>query len=574
MKSVHGLEMENVAGAKMNVKIEGKRVRTTSEYDARILRALNRLEGMKRWGANRSFSFDNSPYNLEVWRSVFPDCLVEEEDPAAAAGMVADGLFDIGDSRPTFQFKTSPRDHQKQALEKLQNLDSFGLFMDVGTGKSWTAIAFMGQRWCKGQSDHVLLVAKNGVHRQWVAEQIPEHMSESVRWTAWVYGKTKRAEREFEEMMAFDGLKIMAINIDAIVTPGGESKILAFLKQAKGRATMIIDESQDIKNMSASRTKAAIKFGSLCRYRMIMTGTPIAKNVIDLFSQFKFLDERILGFRYITAFRNQFCVMRDTPFGKIIAGSKNIEELYKKIDPCIFRITSEEALDLPPKVYMRREFALSDAQLKVMKELRQQFFAEVGKGEISSVTTAATLLTRMQQISCGFLPTDDNKIIKFPNPRMEELKSIIEQRTGKIIVWCRFNQDIESVMKELGQEAVDYYGRTPEGQRKKNLELFMDKDSGIRFLVASPEAAGTGLNLQGLCNTNIYYSNSFNALARWQSEGRTWRDGTKGTVTYFDLVAQKSPDKKILANLRDKKSVSDMTLDDYRKLFALEEDEL
>ena len=557
----------------MDIKIEGKRVRTTSEYDVKILRALNKLEGMKRWGANRTFSFDYSAYNLEVWRSVFPDCKVEEDEAAKAENLVADGLFDIGGDRPSFQFKTPPRDHQKQALEKLRGLAAFGLFMDVGTGKSWTAIAVMGQRWCAGQSDHVLLVAKNGVHRQWVSEQIPEHMSEVVPWKAWVYGKTKTAQRQFDELLAFDGLKIMAINIDALVTPGGESAIMAFLRQAKGRATMIVDESQDIKNISASRTKAAIKFGSLCRYRMIMTGTPISKNVIDLFSQFKFLDDNILGFRFITAFKNQFCVMRDTPFGRIITGSKNIEDLYKKIDPYIFRITSQEALDLPPKVYVRREFALSDGQLKAMKEMRQQFFVDLGKGEISSVTTAATLLTRMQQISCGFLPTDDNRLMAFPNPRMEELKNVIEQRTGKIIIWCRFNQDIESVIKELGKEAVDYYGRTPEAQRKKNLDLFMDKDSDVRFLVASPEAAGTGLNLQGLCQTNIYYSNSFNALARWQSEGRTWRDGTVGTVTYFDLVAQKSPDSKILANLRDKKNISDMTLDDYRKLFALEDDE-
>jgi SNF2 family DNA or RNA helicase len=556
----------------LNIKIEGKRVRTTSEYDARILRALNRLEGMKRWGSNRTFSFDNSAYNIEVWRSVFPDCKVETEDPAESDTEATSALFDVPGDRPTFQFKTPPRDHQKKALEKLKSLPAFGLFMDVGTGKSWTAIAFMGQRWCAGLSDHVLLIAKNGVHRQWVTEQIPEHMSEAVQWRAWIYGKSKKSEREFDELMAFDGLKIMAINIDAIATAGGEAKILAFLKQARGKATMIIDESQDIKNMTATRTKTAIKLGSLCRYRMIMTGTPIAKNVIDLFSQFKFLDENILGFRYITAFKNQYCIMRETPFGKIIAGSKNIEQLYRVIDPYIFRITSEEALDLPPKVYVRREFALSDAQLKAMKELQKQFFTDLGNGQISSVTTAATLLTRMQQISCGFLPTDDKTITRFPNPRMEELKTLIEQREGKIIIWCRFNQDIEFVMRELKQEAVDYYGKTPESQRKKNLDLFMDKDSRVRFLVASPEAAGTGLNLQGLCNTNIYYSNSFNALARWQSEGRTWRDGTKGTVTYFDLVAQKSPDKRILSNLRDKKSVSDMTLDDFRKLFAMEDE--
>lgn len=556
----------------MNIRIEGKRARTTSDYDVRVLRALNRLEGMKRWGANRSFSFENSVYNLEIWKSVFPDCEVEDDSSVEAENPAAHGLFDLGGDRPSFQYKTQPRAHQKRAIEKLEKLDRCGIFMDVGTGKSWTAISFIGKRWCEGKSDHVLLVAKNGVHRQWVSEQIPQHMSDSVRWKSWVYGKSKKSDREFEEMMAFDGLKIMTINVEALATPGGESACVKFLSAARGCGTMIVDESQDIKNLAASRTKSAIKIGNLCKYRMIMTGTPIAKNVVDLFSQFKFLDEDILGFRYLTAFKSNFCLVQQTPFGSVVVGSKNLEDLYKKIEPHIFRITSEEALDLPPKVFVRREFALSEPQLKAIKELKKQFFTELDSGAVSSVTTAATLLTRIQQISCGYLPIDgDSGLMRsFPNPRMEELKSIIEQRSGKIIIWCRFNQDITTIMQELKGEAVDYYGKTPVSQRRKNLDRFMDADSPIRFLVASPEAAGTGLNLQGLCKTNIYYSNSFNALARWQSEGRTWRDGTEGSVTYFDLVAQKSPDSKIISNLRDKKSVSDLTLDDYRMLLDFE----
>jgi SNF2 family DNA or RNA helicase len=81
------------------------------------------------------------------------------------------------------------------------------------------------------------------------------------------------------------------------------------------------------------------------------------------------------------------------------------------------------------------------------------------------------------------------------------------------------------------------------------------------------------LNLQGICRTNVYYSNSFNSLARWQSEGRTWRDGTTGSVVYIDLVAKGSPDSRILQNLKDKKSISDLALDEYRKLIELEDND-
>lgn len=557
----------------MNIKIEGNRARTTSPYNVQVIRALNKLEGQKRWGANNSLSFEPTPYNLEVWRKVFPEAHIEYEASVAGPAVVEDGLFDLPTERPTFQFKTQPRAHQKAALEKLAHHSACGLFMDVGTGKSWTAIALMGMRWCAGKSDYVLLIAKNGVHSQWVEEQIPEHMSDSVSYKCAIYGKTKKAERDFDALMKFDGLKIFAINIDALITQTGEKRIMQFLKAAKGTATIIVDESQDIKNISASRTKAALKYSDMCKYRMIMTGTPIAKNVVDLFSQFKFLDESILGHRYLTTFKNRYCVMQNSDWGPVITGHKNIDELYRKIDPHIFRITSAEALDLPPKVYATRTFDLSPEQQSVMKELKQNFFAQLSddRNDFATVKNAAGLITRLQQISCGYLPKDDGSIQRFPNPRMQALMDLLEQREGKAIIWCRFNEDIMQICNQLGQSAAHYYGGTSPGDRECAKRDFLDARSDIRYLVASPEAAGTGLNLQGICRTNIYYSNSFNSLARWQSEGRTWRDGTTGSVAYFDLVARKSPDAKILSNLKNKKSISDMTLDEYRLILDWDE---
>jgi len=559
----------------MNILIDGNRVRTTSEYDVRMIRALPKLEGQKRWASGKVFTFENTPYNLEVWRSVFPFAKVENGTGATAPTEATSGFQAFEQPRPTFAFKTPPRAHQKTALEKMFNKreypSCFGLFMDIGTGKSWTGIAMMGIRWCDNLSDHVLLVAKNGVHAQWVNEQIPKHMSDVVPWKAWVWNKTKKGEREFEEMMKFDGLKIFAINIDALITGPAEAKILRFLKAANGRATMIIDESQDIKNISASRTKMAIRYGNLCKYRMIMTGTPLAKNLVDAFSQFKFLDERIFGHRYVTTFRARYCQLRDNGFGLEIVGHKNVEEFYKKIEPHIFRINADEVLDLPPKVYVQQPFTLSDEQKKLMKDLRQTFMAQTAGGAAISVPNAAALVTRMQQISCGFA-VDENGIARdLPNPRLEALLNVLEQRQGKAIIWCRFNEDIKRVMKALGPSALDYYGGTSNNDRQKNIAAFLDPGSSVSYLVASPEAAGTGLNLQGFCRTNIYYSNSFNSLARWQSEGRTWRDGTTGSVTYIDLVAKGSPDSRILKNLRDKKSISDLALDEYRKLITLEE---
>jgi len=557
----------------MDAKIDGNRVKTTGSYDPRILKALNRLEGMKRWGANRSFSFENTPYNLEVWRSVFPDARLEGAPPAegAIAGLPAatEAIFDLPSSRPAFEFKTPPRAHQKAALAKLGPKAYGALFMEVGTGKSWTAIALAGQRWCAGQIDRLLVVAKNGVHQQWAREQIPAHMGRAVKFKAHVFGRTKAADREFDELLNFDGLQIFLINTEAIATPRAEEKILRFL--AGGRTFMAVDESQDIKTPAAARTKAALRYAKLAKHRLIMTGTPISKNLLDLFSQFQFLHEGIVGHRYITTFKNRYCEFKQTDYGEVITGHKNEDELFSKIDPYVFRITTAEAYDLPPKHYVERPFILDADQIAVMEELKKNFFAEFQDNETLFVKNAASLLVRLQQVSCGFLPKEDGTVREFKNPRKEALRSVIEQRSGKIIIWCRFHQDIEGLSKEYGSRALKYYGQTPQADRPAIIEQFMNGKSGKDLLFASAGAAGTGLNLQGLCQTNIYYSNSFNALERWQSEGRTWRDGTTHSVTYFDLVARNSPDRKILANLKSKKSVSDLMLDDLRKLFELEE---
>jgi len=559
----------------MDIKIEGNKIITTSEYNVLMIKALPHLEGFKRWGANRAFTFENTPYNIKIWKSIFPKAKVEIKNQENPHAVVAGGIFDVAPQRPTFQYKTPPRDHQKRALEKINSKKElpnvFGLFMDIGTGKSWTGITVMGQLWCSNEIDAVLLVAKNGVNAQWVREEIPKHMSDSVNWKAWIWDKTKKGERDFQDLLKFDGLKIFSINIDALITVAGTQYIKKFLENARGRSMMIVDESQDIKNISAMRTKAAIKFGGFCKYRMIMTGTPIAKNLVDTFSQFKFLDDRIFGHKYMTTFRSKYCVLKDNGFGLEIVGHKNIDNFHQNVDPHIFRINADEVLDLPPKVYIKQIFTLNEEQKRLIKELRQTFTSWTNDGKQITAINAASVLTRMQQISCGFIVDENGLIHSISNPRMEALKNVLEQREGKAIIWCRFNEDVRKVAKELGSSAVDYYGGTDAKNRQTNIQKFLSADSGINYLVASPEAAGTGLNLQGFCRTNVYYSNSFNSLARWQSEGRTWRDGTTGSVVYIDLIAKGSPDSMILKNLQDKKSISDLALDEYRKLIMLEE---
>ena len=465
---------------------------------------------------------------------------------------------------PGYEFRTKPRKHQLAALTKMGDQSSFGLFMDVGTGKSWTALAVMARRYNLGQSYHALIISKNGVQTQWVTEQMDLHFPDSIPHKYMVYRNAAAFDRGMEQMMEFSGLRILAMNIESLATAKGRDVAVRFLKDAQGEGSIYFDESHTIKNISAKRTKTALVLGGLAKYRMIMTGTPIGKDVVDLYAQFRFLDKDIFGMNK-AEFIERYCVTVTTPFGDEIVGQKNVDELQARIEPYIFRITSQEALDLPPKVYDTIPFELSDEQLRLMREIKNEYYTASDAGSMT-VANAAAALTRIQQVSCGFLPLDDGSTRELPNPRLEALQDVLDQREGKAIIWCRFNEDIKRVWTALAPHAVHYFGKTSSEDREIAIREFMDPASTIRYLVANPEAAGTGRNLQGTCQTNVYYSNSFNALSRWQSEGRTWRDGTKGSVTYFDLVASKSPDRRILGSLRDKKSVSDLTLDDFREM--------
>jgi SNF2 family DNA or RNA helicase len=335
-----------------------------------------------------------------------------------------------------------------------------------------------------------------------------------------------------------------------------------FIKKHSGQVLLAIDEAHNIKNYQAERTKVALDLGGKCCCRGILTGTPIAKNIADLFSEYKFLDEKIFGMRYFTAFRNKYCETRHNGFALEIVGAKNLEQLYAKIDPFTFRATKDE-LDLPPKVYDERQFEMSAEQARHYKELKQTFLTQLSEDETLSVVNVASAMMKLQQITCGYIKKSDGSFFDLPNPRLETLKDILDD--GQTIIWARFNRDIEKIMEMLGSSAVSYYGPTSEKDRQKNKELFLNKEK--QFFVSNPAAGGTGLNLQGACRTAIYYSNSFNAVERWQSEDRIHRIGTTSSVTYIDLVCRKSIDSHILKNLLSKKSLSNMAIDEIRLMF-------
>jgi len=605
----------------MNLTIEKSRATLTGKLDKRLLQLSPSLEGMKRWLKTGGYSFEATPMNLERFTALFPDVPIVDNraqgsslfDEATAATPVARGAYvpktppfpfqfhalavsghgigsiptarptappvivpDIGSGAPPPQLLASIPgrvlpipEPSKLGWKPSTPAPFFALFGEMGTGKSKILIDMMGQLWCAGKIDAVLIISPKGVHEQWVEEQIPAHMGEMVPWKG-IAIDTKKKIPDWP-----DGkLAILSVNVDYPRLKQGFANCEAFIKKFNGRVLIIVDESHKIKTKTTSRTEAIIALGQMCAYRRIATGTPISRDLTDAFSQFYFLDPRVFGQEYITSFRAEYCIMGGFE-GESVVGHKNVEQFYARIAPYTFRITKEEAdLGIPEKMPpVRFPFEMSPEQKSHYLEMKEDMITKMDTGQIVTVSNAVSQLVRLQQIACGYLVWggDKEKKIKpnvrfLKNARIDALEEVIASREGKMVIWCRYNEDVHAIKRLLGDKAVTYHGATSDSDREIAKRRFLDINDPIRFFVANPAAGGTGLNLQGECRTVIYYSNSFNAIDRWQSEDRVHRIGAKHQITYIDLIARGTIDTRILNNLRDKKSISDLAFDDIRKM--------
>jgi len=422
----------------------------------------------------------------------------------------------------------------------------------------------MAMLYDKGRINAALIIAPKGVYRNWLSQEIPNHLPshiehKTVLWTA-LTSKTK--DKEYRQLFETDyDLHILLMNVEAFSTKKGVEFAGKFLRCHK--TLMVIDESTTIKNPTAKRTKAILALSKEVKYRRILTGSPVTKSPLDLYSQCAFLNEYLLGFSSYYTFRNRYAVMIDRNFGgrrvQLVGGYRRLDELAELLKKFSYRILKEDCLDLPPKVYMRREIDLTDDQKKAYMTMKSAALAQLN-GKIATAPHVLTQLMRLHQITCGHFTADDGTIQEFKNNRMSELLDLLEEMEGKVIIWANYIYDIEQIVKTIGQEygedsIVEYYGAIESKKRQVNIEKFQDPKSKVRFFVGNPQTGGYGITLTAASNV-IYYSNGYDLEKRLQSEDRAHRIGQKQSVTYVDLIAKGTVDDKIVKALRKKINIA------------------
>jgi len=466
-----------------------------------------------------------------------------------------------------YKFKTKPYAHQMTALEKSWNKETYAYFMEMGTGKTKVLIDNLAMLYDKGKVNGALIIAPKGVVGTWYTNELPTHLPDHIEnvTVLWQPNITKKQQESLDTLFQEgEGLHILIMNVEAFSTEKG--KLFAAKFMSCHNTLMAIDESTTIKNPSAKRTKNILALGKEAKYRRIMTGSPVTKNPLDLFSQCYFLDPFLLDFHSYYSFRNRYAEMKTMhAHGRsiqIVSKFRHLGELSESLQSFSYRVLKEDCLDLPDKIFIKRQITLTPEQRKLYDQMKKQALA-ILEGKVSSTQNSLTQLMRLQQITCGHFTDDTGTTQPIVNNRITELMDVLEDVEGKAIIWAHYQYDIKHIIAEVEKvygpgSVVDYYGLTPKEVRQDHITRFQN-DPKCRFFIGTPATGGYGITLTA-ANTVIYYSNGYDLEKRLQSEDRAHRMGQKKPVTYVDINAEDTVDEKIVKALRAKIDIASQVL--------------
>ena len=446
----------------------------------------------------------------------------------------------------------------------------FGLLFEMGCGKTLTAIAVAGAGYQMGKVAKVLIVAPTSVCAVWPKE-FQEYADFRYTIRTLLGDKVKRIkELDDLERFPFPVLKVAVINYESTWREGIFERLMAY-----DADLIIADESQRIKTHDADQSKALHKLGDRARYKMILSGTPVQNDAIDIFSQYRFLDPTVFGLNFYP-FRSRYAVMGGFNRKKIV-GYRDLDQLIKKEHSIAYRVTKEEAIDLPEQTFENRYITLNRKERGLYDQLRRSSVAELEGGGTITATTVLTRLLRLQQFTGGFLVEDDaDRPQLVSRGKLDALADILQDYVidgrKKLVIFARFLPEIheiealcQKVLGKAGMRAVAIYGDIKKEERGSIVQQFQT-DLNTMVFVGQIDTAGTGITLTA-ADTCVYYSVNFNYATYSQSLSRIHRIGQRNRCTYIHLVAEKTVDETILHALAKKEDLAKTVVDDWRRLF-------
>ena len=418
----------------------------------------------------------------------------------------------------------TPWRHQRDAAAWAAARHSAMLALDMGTGKTFTALLALG-------------LAKPNVE--------PVLLHEGAN--------AKRAERLRQALSMAGGKALVVVTNYDSVWRGELGKVI----EATQWSAFVLDESHRIKapGGKASRWIARVAAKQEHAKRLCLTGTPMPHSPLDLYGQFRFLDLNVFGSSY-TRMRARYAEC-DLRFPSKVKKWRNQDELAAKLDAHSWRVTADEVLDLPEAIHDTIPVPLSPATLRFYRQLEKEMTAEIEAGTVT-VSNALTKLLRLQQATGGYARTDELGTVLIDGTPTK--RQVLEDRlddlpaTEPVVVFCRFRSDLDDVQaaaRQLGREYAEVSGD------RKDLERWQAGDATI--LGVQIASGGVGIDLSRAAYA-FYYSLGFSLGDYEQSLARLRRPGQTRCVRYYHLVAPGTVDEQVYAALRERRSVIDAVL--------------
>lgn len=427
--------------------------------------------------------------------------------------------------------------HQKQAVDKLLHVKVGALYMEMGTGKTRTALELIYRRYTDGKINHIL----------WLC---PCTARENIR-------------RDIIKHARIDSSEITIRGIESLSSSRKLNSELLNLVMMKD-VYLVVDESNLIKNPFAIRSKNITRLADFCQYKLILNGTPISRTEADLFGQWYVLDWRILGYQSFYSFAANHLELDEKTHRVIRA--LNTEYLSRKIEPYTVQIRKAECLTLPSKRECTFYFVMTDSQRQHYESVLDEFLSlEALRSEYDTSAIYRTLTAAQEVASGRRITSPAYRSIKHKpffegpteNPRIQALLYVLEDfREEKVIIYCHYQheiEDISSVLSNAGKKFVQYHGGMNQRDRDSSVIAF---EGDVNIFLANKSCAGYSLNLQ-FCHNIVYYDNDWDWATRAQSEDRCHRIGQTKIVDIVNICAACCIDERILKCLSNKENLSD-----------------
>lgn len=452
-------------------------------------------------------------------------------------------------------------------MQKQQLINKgFGFLFEMGTGKTLTSIATMGVMYQMGAIEKVLIVAPTSVCPVW-PKDIGDYADFKCKIGVLLGTKQQRLkELEAVKKCPLKALKVAVINYEST----WRDDIFEALKDWQPDL-IIADESQRIKTHNAQQSKAMHQLGDIAKYKLILSGTPVQNNAIDIYSQYRFLDSSVFGTNYY-AFRGRYAIMGGFN-QKQIVGYRDLDTLIKKEYSIAYRVTKDEALDLPEQTFITRNIPLTGKAKALYDKIKKDSYAELESGGQITAPTVLTKLLRLQQFTGGFIQPDDGLKPEYVfDGKINALEDIIDDyvfgEEKKLVIFCRFRPEIDIITKLIEKKKVGYISIYGDVKIEDRGDLVADfqNNPNTKIALLQIDTAGLGITLTA-ADTCVYYSVNFNYAAYSQSLARIHRIGQRNVCTYINLIVEKTIDNKVFKALAAKEDLAATVVDDWKRLF-------